>query len=238
MSNLQSSPKFPILNLYSIFLSSFNISPNKQLTKCAFADSGSDEIIVLDDIACLNHLRHTSDETFTTVVVLNEMGTWKPAAISGFISRSSEKLGPVSIILTEYLARNEDQNEDIFKDLRLYPEEKVKFNQILNSRGAEASLRYSAGRIAAHFALQGIGRSAGPILNDIHGAPIFPPKCSASISHKNNFALCGILDTRDMLSQTTIGVDIEQLGTGSDRLGERILTGHSVTPLTLTTSIR
>jgi 4'-phosphopantetheinyl transferase EntD len=139
------------------------------------------------------------------------------------------KLGKVLIRLVEYPLpkeheKGEEEKAKIFKDL--YPEEIVTMNQLMSSRGTQSSLRYSAGRIAARSALQEIGKLETQILNDIYGAPIFPPGCSGSISHKNNFALCGIIDTKDISSRTMVGVDIEQLGVGSDRLGQRILTGQ------------
>jgi 4'-phosphopantetheinyl transferase EntD len=141
------------------------------------------------------------------------------------VSRLNDQLGPIQISLIEF-SQDEITYDDECKDL--FPDEILKMKQLKLLSGLGASLRYRAGRVAARSALQCIGVKPSPIVHDSHGAPIFPPFISGSISHKNNLALSGVIKTNDFLPNTVmIGVDIEQLGGSgrSERFGQRILTG-------------
>ena len=145
---------------------------------------------------------------------------------SSIVTRLNEQLGPIQISLVEFLRDQIIEKNDLFNNL-LENEEILKMKELQECNGLESSLRYRAGRIAAKSALQCLGmKPSSAILHDTHGAPIFPSFISGSISHKNNLALSGVIRTNDSTTTTVmIGVDIEQLGGGSERLGQRILTG-------------
>jgi 4'-phosphopantetheinyl transferase EntD len=156
---------------------------------------------------------------------------WKGSDLRSYsvVTRLSEKLGPIQISLLEFSTPKATPTECFEIECKdLYPEEIQKMKQLNQLSGIKASLRYRAGRNAARSALQCLGVKPCPILHDSYGAPIFPANISGSISHKNDIAFSGVVKISDFCpSSVTIGVDVEQFGGGSERLGQRILTGSS-----------
>jgi len=78
---------------------------------------------------------------------------------------------------------------------------------------------FVGGRLAARAALQGLGRSPGPILPDAHGAPVPPDGLSVSISHKNHLAVAMVARS----SLGSLGIDLEMLAPPRPGVAARVL---------------
>lgn len=79
---------------------------------------------------------------------------------------------------------------------------------LIAGAGAKRQQEFCSGRFCAHQVLDRLGYQDTPLLADQHGAPVWPPGITGSISHSGGKAAAVAVQKKDIHA---LGVDIQEL---------------------------
>ncbi|NCC51959.1 MAG: 4'-phosphopantetheinyl transferase superfamily protein [Spartobacteria bacterium] len=107
----------------------------------------------------------------------------------------------------------------------LLPEEEALVAECVDKRRQE----FSAGRCCAREALGELGHTGGALLRSARGGVVWPEGYTGAISHTREFCAAVVGRRQDV---TGLGLDLENIGRMSERIGARIMTDCERTWLT------